>query len=213
MAYSMIRLACSGQRFRPAATWQLLLAAILCIAAAHVALPQEVPIWANFTTENSDLPNNSVTALAPGADGALWVGTFGGGLALRDKSGEWRSYSKDGTHGGLPDDRVWALAPGADGALWVGTLGGGLAQFDKSGAWRSYSKDGTHGGLPDDRVMALAPGADGALWVGTLAAGWPGSIRAASGAPTARTAPMAGCRTTGSWRWRPARTARSGSEP
>ena len=52
-----------------------------------------------------------------------------GGLARLDKSGEWHSYSKDGTHGGLPDDKVWALAPGADGALWVRTIGGGLATF------------------------------------------------------------------------------------
>jgi Two component regulator propeller len=129
MAHLMRGPACSGRRFPPAVAWRLLLAAVLCIAAAHSALSQEVPIWANFTTENSDLPNNSVYALAVGADGALWVGTFGYGLARLDRSGEWRTYSKDATHGGLPGNTVMALAPGADGALWVGTDGGGLARF------------------------------------------------------------------------------------
>jgi hypothetical protein len=105
--------------------------------------------------------------LALGADGALWAGTDGGGLARLDKDGHWQSYSTANTKGGLPDDRVWALALGADGALWAGTYGGGLARLDKDGHWQSYSTANTKGGLPDDRVMALALGADGALWAGT----------------------------------------------
>jgi len=62
MAHLMKRPAGSGQRFPPAAAWRRLLAAVLFIAAAHAALPQEVPIWANFTMENSDLPNNDVAS-------------------------------------------------------------------------------------------------------------------------------------------------------
>jgi ligand-binding sensor domain-containing protein len=74
-----------------------------------------------FTRKNSGLPNDRVVALAPGADGALWIGTEGG-LARLDKDGRWQTYSTAGS--GLPDDRVWALAPDADGALWIGTWGG-----------------------------------------------------------------------------------------
>jgi ligand-binding sensor domain-containing protein len=113
------------------------------------------------------LPDNEVSALAPGVNGALWVGTQLGGLARLDKNGRWQTYSKASTNGGLPSDDVLALMPGADGALWVGTQLGGLARLDKDGRWQTYSKASTNGGLPSDGVRALARGADGAVWVGT----------------------------------------------
>src|SRR5205823_2743213 len=121
-------------------------ASILCAAYPQPASSEPVPIWAVFTAENSDLPSNAVVALAFGADGALWAGTGGGGLARLDKDGQWRAYSKTSTNGGLPYDRVWALAFDADGALWAGTLGGGLARLDKDGQWRAYSKASTNSG-------------------------------------------------------------------
>jgi hypothetical protein len=34
---------------------------------------------------------DDVQALAPGADGALWVGTDGGGLTRLDKDGRWQT--------------------------------------------------------------------------------------------------------------------------
>jgi len=69
--------------------------------------------------------------LAGGADGALWVGSFGG-LARLNRDGRWQTYSKASTQGGLPDGRVFALAGGADGALWVGTERG-LARLNREG--------------------------------------------------------------------------------
>jgi Two component regulator propeller len=148
----------------------LFAAAVCCVLYSRPAFSERVPVWAVFTHENSDLPSDKVLALASGADGALWVGTFGlvGGLARLDKDGRWQTYSKASTRGGLPEDYVRALAGGADGALWVGTFGGGLARLDKDGRWQTYSKASTQGGLPDDHVSALAGGVDGALWVGTV---------------------------------------------
>jgi hypothetical protein len=134
--------------------------------------------WQTYTKANTQggLPGDVVRVLARCPDGALWVGTAGGGLARLDKDGHWQTYSKANTQGGLPGDDVLALAGGADGALWVGTgtinggtlTGGGLARRDKDGHWQTYSKASTQGGLPDDGVGALALGADGALWVGTV---------------------------------------------
>jgi DNA-binding transcriptional ArsR family regulator len=126
-----------------------------------------------------------VLALAPGADGALWIGTYGGGLVRLDKDGRWQTYSGGAnTKGGLPNDQVRALAPGADGALWIGTYGGGLVRLDKDGRWQTYSNANTHRGLPDDNVLALAPGADGALWIGTNGGGFARlALRARGGTP------------------------------
>lgn len=37
--------------------------------------------WKVFTTKNSELPSDNIAALTVAPDGALWIGTWGGGLA------------------------------------------------------------------------------------------------------------------------------------
>src|SRR5271166_3038475 len=113
-------------------------------------------------SENSELPNDYVHALALGNDGALWVGTEGGGLA-RYHQGKWQVFNKRNKQ--LPSDYVTALAFGGDGALWVGTEGegGGVARYHQ-GQWQVFNTQNSK--LPDSTVRALAFG-DGALWVET----------------------------------------------
>jgi hypothetical protein len=98
--------------------------ALYCLGLGTPALSDPVPVWAVFNHQSSDLPSDRVLALSPGADGALWVGTYGGGLARLDKDGNWQTYTAARTKDGLPSDRVLALSPGMDDALWVGTEGG-----------------------------------------------------------------------------------------
>ena len=65
--------------------------AITSFTCASPAFPEAVVIWTTFTRKNSGLPNDRVVALAPGADGALWIGTEGG-LALANlQQGQQRS--------------------------------------------------------------------------------------------------------------------------
>jgi hypothetical protein len=71
--------------------WVLRLScAVACIA--YPAFSEPVPIWTAFISENSDVQDDRIRALAVGADGALWVGT-GGGLARLDKDGRWQTWS------------------------------------------------------------------------------------------------------------------------
>src|SRR5205807_47978 len=128
----------------------------------HPAFSDPVPIWSVFDTENSDLPSDSISVLAPAPDGALWVGTSGGGLGRLVPKRQRQTDTEANTKGGLPSDEVTALAPAPDGALWVGIYRG-LARLDAKGQWQANTK----GGLPSDEVTALAPAPDGALWVGT----------------------------------------------
>ena len=112
-----------------------------------------------FSTREG-LPSNSVFAVRPAADGALWLGT-GAGLMLW-KDGPRALYT---TRNGLPSDHVFYLAPESGGGLWVGTLGGGLVR------WR----DGTftRAVAGDDRppmIFSVAEDA-GAVWIGTQASG------------------------------------------
>jgi ligand-binding sensor domain-containing protein len=59
-------------------------------------------ISTKFTTNNSGLPHDSVSAVAATPDG-LWVGTYEGGLA-RFHQGQWQSYTTKNS--ALPSDSL-----------------------------------------------------------------------------------------------------------
>ena len=88
--------------------------------------------------------------MAGGADGALWVGTGGGGLARLDKDGRWQTYSKAKTQGGLPDDSVLALARRGRRAVGRNGRRPGAARQGRTLADLQQAKP--QGGLPDDSV-------------------------------------------------------------
>ncbi len=103
------------------------------------------------------LMGREVTALAEGADGALWVGTTGGLSRLRD--GAWECLEEPAE---LVRRGVTALAFDRDGRLWAGTADG-LWELDGE-RWRRH---GRAEGLPADSVTALLADRAGLLWVGT----------------------------------------------
>jgi diguanylate cyclase (GGDEF)-like protein len=77
------------------------------------------------------LPGRFVSALQIDRRGRLWVGTFGGGLALvtgRDTGGHLR-FRRFGTADGLPHLNVDSLSMDGAGTLWAGT-DDGLARID-----------------------------------------------------------------------------------
>ena len=79
------------------------------------------------------LSDDRVTALLY-EQGALWIGTFAGGLARLDVATQalssWRAGSGPNA---LPADGVMTLHADRQGAIWVGTFGGGLARIDAGG--------------------------------------------------------------------------------
>jgi ligand-binding sensor domain-containing protein len=109
------------------------------------------------------------TALAPGEDGRVWVGTRRG-VALVGEQGEVVR-----THA-LGARRVHALHAGAD-TLWIATEDGLL--------WLPVAGDGTPGATTlRGRVVGVTYGPDGALWVAAEDAlfrrgadGWQGPLR------------------------------------
>src|SRR6185436_19854946 len=104
------------------------------------------------------LPANTVTAIAQGPDGYLWIGTLSG-LARFDGM-RFKVYSKPD---GLPNNRVRCLSFDHEGTLWIGTEGGGLVRA-RDGVFTAFQvKDG----LSHNVVRALAEDSAGRLWIGT----------------------------------------------
>jgi ligand-binding sensor domain-containing protein len=113
-----------------------------------------------FDEENlRGLRSRSIESLAVAADGALWIGTNGGG-ASRLQGGV---VTPHGFPQELASEVVLSILAETTGDVWVGTQRGGLAQLH-GGSWRRYR---TANGLPSDEVMNLERAADGGVWVGT----------------------------------------------
>jgi sigma-54 dependent transcriptional regulator, acetoin dehydrogenase operon transcriptional activator AcoR len=111
-----------------------------------------------LTTEHG-LPQSSVAAILPTADGYLWLGTFGG--LVRFDGRDVKVFTAANTPG-LTSNRVLSLAEDRD-AIWVGTEYGGVVRLVVRGDTASIREHL----LPDDTVSALARDARGRLWIGT----------------------------------------------
>jgi len=105
-----------------------------------------------LTSDNVNLPSDTVTALAPSGDGSLLVGTDSGLAELRDGNAAPIPAAGEGAI-----SHILALP----GSLWVATADDGL-YFDAGGGWQHATAATV---LPADQVTALAA-TDESIWVG-----------------------------------------------
>jgi len=111
----------------------------------------------NYTTANSHLRHNWITALARVGD-EWFAGTYGAGVLRLDTSGEWHSFP-DLKGGFVVNPNAMAVS---GGQLYAGSLDRGLFVYDRtSGRWTNTAL-----GLPSLNVTALAAGG-GYLYAGT----------------------------------------------
>jgi ligand-binding sensor domain-containing protein len=102
---------------------------------------------------------NYIIALQVDRDGAVWAGTWGGGLARFDGK-TWRNYT---VADGLPGNHVFMLQMDAEGTMWIGT-NNGLARRDGD----KFVVTTTEQGLFSNAVFSMASGAKGEQWVGSF---------------------------------------------
>ena len=111
----------------------------------------------NFSTANSTLPRNWISAVAPlGHD---WmIGTYGGGVARLDEFGHFHNY--DVATGAIEINPNAMLA--TDEHVFAGSLGRGLFVYDRATErWKNLRE-----GLPSLNVTAFAT-ANGFIYIGT----------------------------------------------
>lgn len=110
--------------------------------------------WRNFTTKEG-LPHNDVRAILEDQRGALWLGTFGGGV-IRWQDGHMTHFT---TREGLASNFAWTLQEDADGVLWIGTESG-LTRHE-NGRFTSYT---IREGLFDNLINQILEDERGWLW-------------------------------------------------
>jgi diguanylate cyclase (GGDEF)-like protein len=103
-----------------------------------------------------------VSALFESADGTLWIGTYGGGLA-RLRNGRIEAFHPEL----LGSDRIRTIHAAANGVLFVATAGGGLLRIDGDRVRRFTTRDG----LPVDRIWTVIGDGAGGFWVATHGGG------------------------------------------
>ncbi|MFZ0593443.1 MAG: two-component regulator propeller domain-containing protein, partial [Bryobacteraceae bacterium] len=99
------------------------------------------------------LPDKNVYPIYQSRDGAIWIGTWSGGLC-RFERGKCRTYT---TRDGLATNTIFAIGEDAEGTLWVSTEDT-LHRFKKG----RFERIG-----PDIGAHSIHKGQDGALWFGT----------------------------------------------
>ncbi len=116
--------------------------------------------WTIFNTANSDLPDNYIGSLTSDANGNIWIGTLGSGLARFDGI-NWTVYNTGNS--GLPHNSIVALNNDSGGNIWIGT-GSGIVRFNGDN-WSVYNI--SNSGLPDNNVWSLTLDTHGHKWIGT----------------------------------------------
>jgi ligand-binding sensor domain-containing protein/signal transduction histidine kinase len=100
----------------------------------------------------------AITAIAPEADGVLWVGTEGGGLYRIGGGTDARIENLSG----LPSSWIRTLFLDDHGVLWIGTAGGGLSRL-QNGHIATFTR---REGLLDNTISQILEDDDGNLWLG-----------------------------------------------
>jgi ligand-binding sensor domain-containing protein/signal transduction histidine kinase len=109
-------------------------------------------------THAQGLVQNSVSAVFISRDGAIWAGTFSGGVS-RLKQGKFETFT---AADGLGSNTISSIDQGADGTLWFGTPSG-LSAY-ANGHWKTLTE---RDGLPSNEVSTLRMDSAGVLWIGT----------------------------------------------
>jgi signal transduction histidine kinase/ligand-binding sensor domain-containing protein len=100
-----------------------------------------------------------IRALREDADGGLWIGTLGQGVAHLT-GGKWEFFDASS---GLSDEHVLCLHPDGDGSLWIGTLSSGLQRIGKGG----IRTVGASAGLSVSSVRDILDDGHGYFWLCT----------------------------------------------
>ena len=115
----------------------------------------------------NSLSEEFIRAIVEDNDGAIWLGTWGGGLNRLDKADNFTHYKYDSDReDSLSHNLVRSLLIGRDGTLWIGTSKG-LNQFhaDRGVFSRYYFSEELNDSV--NRITTIREDRFGLLWLGT----------------------------------------------
>ncbi len=132
---------------------------------------KKVIVYRNDPDDPNSISSNNISSITQSSNGAIWVGTGGGGLNKYNReTGNFTHYRHQAADKNtLSSDYIKTLLFDTDGYLWIGTLGGGLNRLDLlSGEIHQFLQNSNKpGSISSNDVLSLAKGETDTLWVGT----------------------------------------------
>lgn len=115
----------------------------------------------NIPTDSRSLSDNTLQCLYVDDLGALWIGFYRMGMAVR--------ATQHSLFALLPLGDVCTMAQGRDGAIWLGTNDNGIERYDLKRDVRHITM--AQSGLGSNVVVASLVDRDGSMWFGTYQGG------------------------------------------
>lgn len=112
---------------------------------------------------SNPLPPTAVISILQDKRGAIWFGTWGGGVDRYDGS----SLTNISEKNGLCSNVVQGILEDRDGRMWFATRGGGVCRYD-GGSFTTYA---TPGDAISYHTFFISADTAGVLWVGTVGGG------------------------------------------
>lgn len=130
-----------------------------------------------YNPENGNsISSNFITSIIQDDFGAIWIGTFGGGLDKYDYKKNHFTIFKNNPNISttIYKNEILSLLEDSCGNIWIGAhLGKGLSKYEPYGVkFKQINRDSNNkNGLNDDVVWAIAEDEHNNLWVGTYKGG------------------------------------------
>lgn len=146
----------------------------IAASALHKYDGYKITAYKHDLEDPTSLSNNDIWHIAEDTTGALWIGTYGGGLNLFDRETEtfsrWQHDSSDSKS--IASDYIICLLVDDAGVLWLGTEDAGLMRAEKTDSTTLIFTQWVHDvndpqSLSGNEVICLYEDTHGTLWVGT----------------------------------------------
>lgn len=109
--------------------------------------------------------NLNITDITEDKQGAIWLGSYGGGILKYEQGKVDRITTEDG----LSNNYVQCLYRDRQNRIWIGTLSGGLTMWNPADS--SYTTWTEEDGLCKKDVRAITGDSWGNIWIGTSGGG------------------------------------------
>jgi ligand-binding sensor domain-containing protein len=121
---------------------------------------QDTSVWLDYTTENSNIPDDFINCLDVDSNNVIWMGTSQDGLVSYSND-VWRTYNTNNSL--LPDNFITDIVTDQNSNLWIGTY---VGLVYKEGDYFEVI-DTSNSVLASNEINVLSIDRYNRLWIGT----------------------------------------------
>ncbi|MFH1050080.1 MAG: two-component regulator propeller domain-containing protein [bacterium] len=113
------------------------------------------PEWRIFNTSNSNITDNTITAISIDSSNHIWIGNSSGEINFFNGT-NWNFYTIDNKY------IIYDIKTDLTGMVWIGSQNG-LSKYDGN-EWKLFNSGNS--GLPYDRIYSLEIDKENNIWLG-----------------------------------------------